>query len=180
MSALRPIALLFVPGLALTVGLLAGCTPDAPTPPTPTPDASSSTTPVPEPTETAAGDAVDPAMRANIVDAISSGNTAALEGYFAPSVHVTYAASEYEGDVTDHLLLINDLSDVTSLTAVWDFALPDSQIATYRNSAGGSYTEDFPAGAIVGRSSDDKVISLVVSGGLITRILISNAEAALL
>ena len=99
MTASRPTALLVLPALTLAGALLAGCAPGTPTPATPDPDAStSSSTPTPEPTETedATDDAAaaDAAMRANIIDAVSSGNTAALDGYFAPTVHVTYAASE--------------------------------------------------------------------------------------
>jgi hypothetical protein len=185
MSASRATALLALPALALTVSLLTGCTPGTPTPATPDPDeSSSSSTPTPDPTDdTEGGDGgeVDATIRANIVDAVSSGNTAALEGYFAPTVHVTYAASEDEGDVSDHGLLVMNISNATSPTAVWDFDLPASVIAAYRDSPGsaGAYIDDFPEGAIVGRSSEDKVISFVVADGLITRFLIANSEFAL-
>jgi hypothetical protein len=186
MSATRPTTLLVLPGLALAACLLAGCVPGTPTPSTPTPDeSSSSSTPTPEPTETEAaddgtGDAdnpVDPEVRGNIVDAVSSGNTAALP--FAATVHVTYAASEEEGDVSDYNLLVMDVSNATSMSAVWDFNLPAALIATYRGPVGEAYYDDFPEGAIVGRSSEDKVISFVVSGGQITRLFISNSESAL-
>lgn len=183
MTARHPRTLLVLPALALAGALLAGCAPDAPPPATPEPSASSSTTPTPEPTEdTDAVDAGDPAMRENIVDAISSGNTAALEGYFAASVYLKYAATEQAGYVTDHLLLIDNLSQLTSPTAVWDFNLPASLVENYRNNPGsaGAYVEDFPEGALVGRSSEDKVISITISGGLITRILIANTEYALI
>ena len=187
MSAPRATALLALPALALTMSLLTACMPGTPTPATPDPDeSSSSSTPSPDPTETddAEGGDTEAAaaaeLRANIVDAVSSGNTAALDGYFAPTVHVTYAASEDEGDVSDHSLLVYNVSNATSSTAVWDFNLPDSLIATYRGSGGGSYEDDFPVGVIVGRSTEDKVIAFVVSGGLITRLFISNTESALL
>jgi hypothetical protein len=186
MTAPRPTALLVLPALALAGALLAGCVPGTPTPATPDPDESTnSSTPTPEPTETddATDDAAaaDAAMRANIIDAVSSGNTAALDGYFAPTVHVTYAASEDEGDVSDHALLVMNVSNATSPTAVWDFNLPASVIDNYRNNPGHypSYVDDFPSGAIVGRSSEDKVISFAISGGLITRLFISNTEFAL-
>jgi hypothetical protein len=185
MTAPRPTALLVLPSLALAACLLAGCTPGTPTPATPDPsESSSSSTPTPEPTETDATDdaaAADAAMRANIIDAVSSGNTAALDGYFAPTVHVTYAASEDEGDVSDHSLLVMNVTNATSPTAVWDFNLPASVIDNYRNNPGHypSYVDDFPPGAIVGRSSEDKVISFAISGGLITRLFISNTEYAL-
>ncbi len=183
MSAFRP-TLLLLPALALATVLLAGCVPGTPTPATSHPSESASSTPSPEPTETEGtddgtddGTAVDPDVRANIVDAVSSGNTAALP--FAPTVHVTYAASESEGDVSDQNLLIMDVSNATSTSAIWDFNLPESLIATYRGAPGEAYYDDFPVGAIVGRSSEDKVISFVVSGGQITRLFISNSESAL-
>ena len=191
MTVHRPTLVLTLPALALSAALLAGCAPGTPEP-SPDPVESSSTpTPSPTPTEsedTEEGDdggdaaAADAAMRANIVDAISSGNTAALEGYFAPSVYVKYAASEQAGFVTDHVLLVNNLSYVTSPTAVWDFDLPASLIDNYANNPGsaGSYVEDFPAGALVGRSSEDKVISFTLAGGQITRIFIANTEYALI
>ena len=188
MSATRPTTLLVLPALALAACLLAGCVPGAPAPATPTPDeSSSSATPTPEPTETEAADdgtqgtadnPVDPEVRGNIVDAVSSGNTAALP--FAATVHVTYAASEEEGDVSDFDLLVMDVSNATSMSAVWDFNLPDSLIATYRGPVGEAYYDDFPEGAIVGRSSEDRVISFVVTGGQITRLFISNSESALI
>jgi hypothetical protein len=190
MTVRRPTLLYALPVLALTAGLLAGCAPATPDD-SPDPVESSSTpTPTPTPTESeetdegeSGGDTsgADAAMRANIVDAMSSGNTAALEGYFAPSVYVKYAASEQAGFVTDHVLLVNNLSYVTSPTAVWDFDLPASVIDNYANNPGsaGSYIEDFPAGALVGRSSEDKVISFTLAGGQITRIFIANTEYAL-
>jgi hypothetical protein len=100
---------------------------------------------------------------------------------FAATVHVTYAASEVEGDVSDRDLLVMNVSNATSPTAIWDFELPPSVIDNYRSNPGHypSYVDDFPPGAIVGRSSEDKVISFAVSGGVITRLFISNTEYAL-
>jgi hypothetical protein len=191
MRASRPTALLALPALALTAVLLAGCAPGTPddgadpiessSTPSPTPTEADETD-GPDPIDDAAAEAADAEMRANIVDAISSGNTAALDGYLAASVYVKHAASEQAGFVTDHTLLINNLSYVTSPTAVWDFNLPASLIDNYANNPGsaGSYVEDFPEGALVGRSSEDKVISFTIVGGLITRIFISNTEYALI
>jgi hypothetical protein len=117
-------------------------------------------------------------MRENIVDAVSSGNTAALDGYLAPSVHITYCASEYEGDVTDHDLVIYDISQETSPSATWDFDLPTSVVTGYHDSSP-SYYDDFPPGAIVGLSSENKVLSFAIAGELITRVFICVDAAAL-
>jgi len=181
--------LLALPALAITAALLAGCAPAAHAPETAGP--SHSATPSAEPTDEAAVDTDDtdddadtdagPAfdVRANIVDAVSSGNTAALHDLFAPTVYVSYCASEMFGDVSDHDLLVSDVSEATSPTAAWNFALSTGTLDGYRASGGGSYVADFPSGAIVGASSEDKVISFVLTGDLITRLFICNYEPAL-
>jgi hypothetical protein len=168
-----------IPALTLAAVLLAGCapaTPDAsPESPTPSPSTSS---PAPEPTYTPVPDSggIPADMKANIVDAMNSGNTAAIDGYLAPSVFIIYAASENAGDVTDHTLIVNDLSNATADGVTWDFDLPASLIENYRNNpgAGGSYTAYFPDNALVGKSSADMVLSFTVEGGLITTILFAD------
>lgn len=160
--------------------LLTACAPGVPDPVitddpvVETPSETPVTEPEPEP---------DPAveLRANIVDAMNSGNTAALEGYLAPSVHVTYAASEMEGDVTDHALVIQNLTALTGPGITWDFDLPASVIDDYANNPGHypSYVDDFPEGAVVGLSSDDAVVSFALDGSQITRVFISLTEYAL-
>jgi hypothetical protein len=137
---------------------------------------STSVAPGPEPTETSEPDAGDAALRADIAAAMNSGNTAALEGYLAPTVHITYAASESEGDVSDHPLIIDNLTRATAAGVTWDFDLPESLIENYRNNpgAGGAYVDDFPEGAIVGKSSADYVLSFAIEAGLITRILFGD------
>jgi hypothetical protein len=163
--------------IALVAALLAGCAPGTPdagvtddpvvsAPPTPTPSAT------PEPEVDVAGD---------IAAAMNSGDTAALEGYLAPSVHVTYAASEYEGDVSDHALVIQNLTAITGPGITWDFDLPASVIDDYASNPGHypSYVDDFPSGAVVGRSSDGKVVSFALEGGVITRVFIALDEFAL-
>jgi hypothetical protein len=173
-----------VPVIAALALLLAACGPGAPAPtPSLTPaDPSAAPSIVPDPIETAVGadsGAIPADMSANIIDAMNSGNTAALEGYLAPTVHITYAASEYEGDVSDHVLIVNDLTDLTSPTATWDFGLPASVVEGYAAFGYPAYADDFPPGAFVGRSSDNKVVSFVIANGLITRILLALDESAL-
>jgi hypothetical protein len=167
----------FVPVLALSVALLAGCTPGTPDDSiTDSPSPTFTATPVPDPVETAVPDDGDEELRANIADAMNSGNTAALEGYLADTVHITYAASENEGDVSDHSLVIDNLTRATGPGVTWDFDLPASLIDDYRNNpgSGGSYVDDFPDGAIVGKSSEDYVLSFAVEDGTITRILFGD------
>lgn len=181
MSLHRRIALALAPAL-LAGALLAGCTPASPgpgitpsgtlTPTDPTPDAT-----IPEsPTGDAGAE-----LRANVVDAVRSGNTAAIEGYLAPVVHVTRCASEDEGDVSDPALVIDAVESVSSPTATWDFDLPADTLDTYANDPGHypAYADDFPAGAIVGRSSDRAVLSFVAAGEAITRVFVCIDEFAL-
>ena len=62
--------------------------------------------------------------------------------------------------MSDHALLVMNVSNATSPTAVWDFNLPASVIDNYRNNPGHypSYVDDFPAGshrrALVGGQGD--------------------------
>jgi hypothetical protein len=190
MTVPRSAVLVLLPTLALAAGLLAGCGPGTPVPATPEPSGSEEATSTPGPGDGDGADTgtdtdtdPDPAdPRADIVDAVTSGNAAALRDLFAPSVHVTYAASEDEGDVTNPDLLVTNVANATSPTATWDFDLPASVVENYRNNPGsaGAYVDDFPVGAIVGKSSENKVISFAVSAGLITRLFIANDEYALI
>ena len=108
---------------------------------------------------------------------MNSGNTAAIDGYLAASVRVTYAASESQADVTNHVQIVNDLTALTADSPTWNFALPASQITGY--AAVPSYTDDFPPNSIVGLSSTQHVLSFTVAGGKITRVFIALVEDSL-
>jgi len=177
-GSMKPVAVAVVLVALVSGWALTGCAPGtpvadptstlSPVSATPTPDATIPTAPEPE---------VIPAeMKANIVDAMNSGNTAAIDGYLAPSVFIIYAASENAGDVTDHRIIVDDLTNATADGVTWDFDLPASLIENYRNNpgAGGSYTPYFPQNALVGKSSADFVLSFTVEGGLITTILFGD------
>ncbi|MDB5165518.1 MAG: hypothetical protein JWM00_408 [Candidatus Saccharibacteria bacterium] len=94
----------------------------------------------------------------NIKASITSGNTAALEGYMASSVNVIIAASEGLGQKTptEAVLAVTDF--ITSDSTAWDynFSLPDSTLSTYSN---GGYAQYFPDSAVVGKAGNQKVIS---------------------
>jgi hypothetical protein len=113
----------------------------------------------------------------NIAESISSGNTAALEGYLADSVSVTLAASECCGDLspTD---TISTLNYVSSATGPWTFPVSDATLASYR---AGFYSDSFPEGVFVGMSSDSDpyVVAFAIEGNKITAILIAG-DAVLL
>lgn len=92
----------------------------------------------------------------NIQASITSGNTAALEGYMASSVKVIVAASEGIGDRTP-TQAVGDVAYVNpGGTNTWDFALSTATITKYQ---AGSYKQYFPAGALVGKAADKHVIS---------------------
>lgn len=90
----------------------------------------------------------------SIKDSITSGNTAALEGYMASTVKVIIAASEGVGDRTP-VQAIGDLNYVMA-GGTWDFALPAATLSGYQ---AGDYKQYFPSTALVGLSSKKYVIS---------------------
>ncbi|HTL39913.1 MAG TPA: hypothetical protein VL294_00400 [Pseudolysinimonas sp.] len=86
-----------IPVLVLAAVLLTGCAPGTPGAtgsgsPSAAPSATTSASPSVGPTESP--DGIPAALRETVVDAMNSGNTAAIEGYLAPSVFIIYAASE--------------------------------------------------------------------------------------
>ena len=110
----------------------------------------------------------------NIKASITSGNTAALEGYMASSVYEVIAASESAGaktptDAINGLSYINPGGDNT-----WDFALPTATLSAYQ---AGFYKQYFPTTALVGKSSDDHVVSFQFdSTGKISGIFMAIAS----
>lgn len=112
----------------------------------------------------------------NIQDAITSGNTAALEGYMASTVRVIFAASEGVGDRAP-MQAVSDLAYLKGATDPWDFDLP---AATLSNYASGDYAQYFPEGALVGKSANGYVISFTFDDtGKINGIFVSS-DASLL
>lgn len=115
----------------------------------------------------------------NIEASITSGNTAALESYMATSVNVILAASEGIGSSTptEAVSAITDFisSDITSWD--YDFSLSAAALNSY---AGGSYSQYFPNDAIVGKATNDKVISFSFDcNSKISTVLLSNSEEIL-
>lgn len=93
---------------------------------------------------------------ANIKESITSGNTAALEGYMATSVNVIIAASEGVGVSTPAVAVSNITTFIADATAPWNFELAASVLSSYGQ---GSYKQYFPSTALVGKSANNKVIS---------------------
>lgn len=94
----------------------------------------------------------------NIEASITSGNTAALEGYMAASVNVITAASEGLGAKTPTQAVTSITNFISSDTSSWDynFSLPAATLATYGK---GSYGQYFPSTAVVGKATNKQVIS---------------------
>jgi len=91
----------------------------------------------------------------SIKASITSGNTAALEGYMAASVKVVLTASEGPGVAPAEA--VSSISDfISAATKPWDFALSASLLGQYATSSYGPY---FPSIAVVGASANNKVIS---------------------
>lgn len=111
-----------------------------------------------------------------IKDSISSGNTAALEGRMADSVTVVLAASEGMGARTPSEA-VGDVDYVIDLDATWDFEL---SAATLEDFADGDYAQYFPEGALVGMSSEDKVISFIFDANAKIKTIFMSASSDIL
>jgi hypothetical protein len=190
MTTLRAAAL---PALALTL-LLAGCggaSPDADGTPDPRPSGSSTTESIDPTDESDESDATDEEPAPPAVDAcglteadysvirgaLETVNPAVIGGYLANTVYVTYAASEYEGEVTGNPgLVLQNLEDVMYPGVTWQFAIPAPQLSAW--AASPYYGEDFTGCAIVGTQSDDRGVSLTVADGKIVRELITFSVEA--
>ena len=112
------------------------------------------------------------AVRQSIKESITSGNTAALEGYMASTVRVIVAASEGIGDRTP-TQAISDLKYIDAATTPWNFALDGTTLAKYGS---GDYKAYFSSNSIVGKSANNFVISFNFnSAGKINGIFMTNS-----
>ncbi|HRN90769.1 MAG TPA: hypothetical protein PK265_03385 [Candidatus Saccharibacteria bacterium] len=116
--------------------------------------------------------------RENTEAAIESGNYSALLNVFNNKVDYVIAASEAAGEHTA-AQAVEDLKYLDSASAPWDFNLPTSELESY--AASKYYGKYFPTtGAVVGKSADNKVVSLIFNsdGKIVT--LFMSADATLL
>ena len=105
---------------------------------------------------------ISDSLKQNTSDAVSSGNTAALQGYMATSVNVVIAGSEKTGAETS-AAAVKDLDYLNSGTAPWNFALDSTTLTTYQS---GAYKQYFTAGStIVGQAANGYVVSFGVNAG---------------
>lgn len=108
--------------------------------------------------QTACAKAPSATMIDNIKASITSGNTAALEGYMAPSVSIVTAGSGVPSAETPTQAVIGITNFISSDAASWDynFALSSLTLSSYSK---GSYGQYFPSIAVVGKATNKKVIS---------------------
>jgi uncharacterized protein (UPF0333 family) len=128
------------------------------------------------PTGTGTTTCVEPtaAAIASIKNSITSANTAGLEGYMAASVNtiLTSSGSPVSSTPVQAVSTITDF--ITSAKAPWNFAVSSSVMSGF---SAGAYGKYFPTTAIVGESSDSKVISFNFDcTGLIDAVLLSPSE----
>lgn len=172
-------AMLAFAGVAVAVTLV-GCSADAVSPPPTAPSASDTpSTPSddesPDPTSTATGSSNGSGgMSGDLADAMSSGNTAAIESYLTEPTRVVIAASEadMQYSAVDAVL---SLDYVQPGVGAWDFDLASDIVDAYE--ANPSYGDFFPGDAIVGRSDTGAVVSFVPNGDRIGTIFMSIDEA---
>jgi hypothetical protein len=137
----------------------------------PTATATPSVTPTPTPTVEPELSPPSEADRLHFLESLQSGNTAALEGRFASTVEVTYAATECCGPMTavEAVFALDYVQPGTDAT--WDFSLDEASLEQFRAGIYGSF---FPVNAIVGASSDGYYASFVPGDdGAIERILLA-------
>lgn len=180
-TSLAARAALAATAAALLPVTLTACAPTEPTSASTSPAASEpSETPDDGPSSPAPS--VDPSdghegdMAADIADAISSGNTAAIDDYLTEPTRVVIAASEadVQYSAVDAVLA---LDYVQPGVGVWDFALDAAVTDGY--AASSSYGTFFPDDAIVGRSDTGAVVSFIPNGDRIGTIFMSIDEAFL-
>jgi hypothetical protein len=166
-----------VPVAALLTLLLAACGTPAPEPdagesasPTPTVTATPDETPEPEPEPEPGLSAAD---RENVQDAISSGNTAAIEGYLSDPVRVIIMSSECCWDIS-RAEAVAELSYVTGAPGPWNFNLPAATVAPWHTNTYYGYL--FTGDDITGRAADGTIVSFGIDGGQITKILMGWDE----
>jgi hypothetical protein len=167
-----------VAAIALAIALTA-CSPSGgSSTPSPTPGASESASPAPGPTPTESESPApdDPPAsglgesdRENLRDSVTSGNTAAIEGYLSEPVNYILAASECCGLISA-ADAVNNLSYLDNATPPWNFDLPESTIDEWRASLYYGYL--FPPDLVVGESSDGMIVAFGIVGDEVTTVFI--------
>ncbi|GHF03863.1 hypothetical protein [Pseudolysinimonas yzui] len=143
-------------------------TDDAETDPAEAADDTEDADPAPEPEP-----GLSAADRENVRDAITSGNTAAIEGYLSDPVRVIIMSSECCWDIS-RADAVDQLSYVTGAPGPWNFALPAATVDPWRTNMYYGYL--FTGDDITGRAADGTIVSFGIEGGQITKILMGFEE----
>lgn len=107
----------------------------------------------------------------NIKSSITSGNTAALEGYMATNVNIISTDTGSSTFNTPAKAVTSITGFIASATQPWNFALPSSVLDKYSAGGFGKYLSSV---AVVGLSANNKVISFGFDcQGKISTILLS-------
>ena len=182
MSKLRPVTASAI--VVLLSAALTACGPGTTPPPsasptttvdpteTATPDPTTSSTPTTEP-EPEPAPSLDASDRENIRAAIESGNTAAIEAYFASPVNAVIMSSECCGDLFPSEA-VEALSYVTGAPGPWNWSVSASTIAEWR--ANYYYGSLFTGDDITGVAADGTVVSFGIVGDRITTLLMGFEE----
>ena len=115
----------------------------------------------------------------NIKASITSGNTAALEGYMASSVNVILAATESYGPQTATEAVSDISSFISADSTIWDydFALPVATTEYYNQ---GEYGQYFSTISVIGKASNGQVISFSFDcSGKISSVFMSLSDSIL-
>jgi hypothetical protein len=127
---------------------------------------------------TTAGVRPNQATLDSISAAITSGNTAALQGYMASSVNVIRAGTDGPTNgARTPAQAVGDVDYVKNGTAPWNFALPAATLATYQS---GDYKKYFPTTAYVGKSANNYVISFQFDSNAKINGIFMSVDASLL
>lgn len=188
-------ALRVIPVAVLITLLLAACGPGTPDPDSSDPSGSSSPAPTVTATEEADDDADDEADdeeaddeeadgpepetsltasdRANIRDAVTSGNVVAVEGYLSNPVRLIIMSSECCWDITPEQA-VAELTYISGAPGPWNFSLPSTTTDPWHTNEYYGYL--FTGDDITGRAADGTVVSFGISGGQVTTILMGFEE----
>lgn len=176
-SPLRSPSLLAAAAALAAATALTACTPSGELPgPTTSasPSASESPNASPSPSPSASAVGADEERAANLADAVTSGNTAAIEGYLSDPTRVLIAASEADGQYSpvDAVLAVDY---VQPGVGSWEFSPEESVLAVFAGNP--YYGEFFTDDAVVGISDAGAVIAFVPAGPKIGTIFMSIDEA---
>jgi hypothetical protein len=168
------VVIAIIVGVSIISSSLSGSTKSAGTASATAPASSTArATPTPTPTKHVGFTAHDLLVMEH---SIESAKPTRLYGYMTDPVHITFAASDFDGDRTRDQAM-TDLAYIQGATG-WTWEPDPATLATFRAS---KYAAEFPEGALIGQSTEGYVISIEFNAKRtkITRIFVSKSAALL-